>query len=390
MSQRALLALADGTLFTGISLGASGQTSGEIIFNTAHSGYQEILSDPSYHSQLITFTFPHIGNTGTNPDDMESAAPSCAGLVVRNASAISSNWRNDCDLHQFLCRHSVVGIAGVDTRELTAHIRREGAMTASILSGAEAEGEDAAARAVQLACDTPAMTGQALAPAVSTTADYDWCEGVWSLPPSQEQEKQPDSSDKPRIAVYDYGCKRNILRLLSDRGAEVRVYPYATAAAEVLAWKPHGVFLSNGPGDPAACSEAVATAKTLSDPSNLGLPLLGICLGHQILSLALGAHTEKMKFGHHGANHPVLEIATGRVFVSSQNHGFTVSATDLPAHLEITHKSLFDGSVQGFHHKQLPISGFQGHPEASPGPQELDLLFDRFVAQAEQYRKETG
>lgn len=370
MTETAVLALSDGTVFEGEPLGAVGQTTGEVVFNTSHSGYQEILSDPSYRAQIVVFTFPHIGNTGLNRDDMESHRFFCSGLAVRHFGGPASNWRSEGDLHDALAEKSIVGIQGIDTRTLTMHLREQGAQPGCILSGKGIS----PGQALKLARQQPDMSGQELASAVSADEPYDWHSGSWQ--PEPQAAGAPESAPAPRIAVYDFGCKRNILNLLKDCGCEIRVFPARTPAQQVLDWQPHGVFLSNGPGDPAPCDYAIAAIRLLAERQ---IPMLGICLGHQLLALALGARTQKMKFGHHGANHPVLELATGRVFVSSQNHGFAVSEQHLPDQLEVTHKSLFDHSVQGIRHRHLPFAGFQGHPEASPGPVELRVLIEAFV-----------
>ena len=363
--QPALLALADGTVFVGESIGAAGASQGELVFNTAMTGYQEILSDPSYASQIVTLTYPHIGNTGVNDDDMEAAGIHAAGLVVRDAPARYSNFRGTQDLKGFLQQQGVVAIAGVDTRALTRRLREQGAQNAAIVAG-ERAGDRAAA--IALARGFPGLDGLDLAKAVSTPRSYVWDEGLWekTTPPPRYH-----------VVAYDYGIKRNILRSLAQAGCRVTVVPAQTAARQVLALKPDGVFLSNGPGDPKACDYAIAATRELVGS---GVPLFGICLGHQLLGLALGGRTLKMKFGHHGANHPVLDIDSGRVLITSQNHGFAVDEASLPHCLRVTHRSLFDGSVQGLVHADRPVFSFQGHPEASPGPHDVWPLFARFTA----------
>ena len=365
MVQPALLALADGTVFVGESIGAAGASQGELVFNTAMTGYQEILSDPSYASQIVTLTYPHIGNTGVNDDDMEAAGIHAAGLVVRDAPARYSNFRGTQDLKGFLQQQGVVAIAGVDTRALTRRLREQGAQNAAIVAG-ERAGDRAAA--IALARGFPGLDGLDLAKAVSTPRSYVWDEGLWekTTPPPRYH-----------VVAYDYGIKRNILRSLAQAGCRVTVVPAQTAARQVLALKPDGVFLSNGPGDPKACDYAIAATRELVGS---GVPLFGICLGHQLLGLALGGRTLKMKFGHHGANHPVLDIDSGRVLITSQNHGFAVDEASLPHCLRVTHRSLFDGSVQGLVHADRPVFSFQGHPEASPGPHDVWPLFARFTA----------
>ena len=365
VAQPALLALADGTVFVGESIGAAGASQGELVFNTAMTGYQEILSDPSYASQIVTLTYPHIGNTGVNDDDMEAAGIHAAGLVVRDAPTRYSNFRGTQDLKGFLQQQGVVAIAGVDTRALTRRLREQGAQNAAIVAG-ERAGDRAAA--IALARAFPGLDGLDLAKAVSTPRSYVWDEGLWET-----------TTPPPRyhVVAYDYGIKRNILRSLAQAGCRVTVVPARTAARQVLALKPDGVFLSNGPGDPKACDYAIAATRELVGS---GVPLFGICLGHQLLGLALGGRTLKMKFGHHGANHPVLDIDSGRVLITSQNHGFAVDEASLPRCLRVTHRSLFDGSVQGLVHADRPVFSFQGHPEASPGPHDVWPLFARFAA----------
>ncbi len=365
MAHPALLALADGTVFVGESIGAAGAVPGELVFNTALTGYQEILSDPSYASQIVTLTYPHIGNTGANAEDMEAARVYASGLVVRDAPHRYSNFRGTEDLRHFLARQGVVAIAGVDTRALTRCLREKGAQSAAIVAGAAATDH---AAAVALARGFAGLDGLDLARVVSTPRAYTWQEGLWETAPCE-----------PRfhVVAYDYGVKRNILRSLAQVGCRLSVVPAQTPARDVLAMAPDGIFLSNGPGDPKACDYAIAAVRELVESA---IPVFGICLGHQLLGLALGAQTVKMKFGHHGANHPVLEVATGRVFITSQNHGFAVDEGSLPASLRVTHRSLFDGSVQGLAHVERPVFSFQGHPEASPGPHDVSPLFSRFAS----------
>ena len=370
MTTPAVLALEDGTVFRGVSVGAAGTSTGEVVFNTAMTGYQEILTDPSYSRQIITLTYPHIGNTGTNPDDHESSLVHAAGLVIRNLPLLHSSWRATESLTEFLCRRNTVAVAEIDTRKLTRILREKGAQAGCIASG------DAALRpdlAIEAARRFPGLKGMDLARVVCTDRSYQWNEGTnWSL----EQGPGRRAGQRLHVVAYDFGIKRNILRLLADHGCRMTVVPAQTPAEEVMALAPDGVFLSNGPGDPEPCTYAIdATREFLAN----GTPLFGICLGHQILGLALGAKTVKMKFGHHGANHPVLEIETGRVLITSQNHGFAVDETTLPPDVKVTHKSLFDGSLQGITCVDRPAFSFQGHPEASPGPRDLVPLFAQFV-----------
>ncbi len=369
----ALLALADGTVFRGRSVGAPVRASGEVVFNTAMTGYQEILTDPSYCRQLVTLTYPHIGNYGINPEDVEALKIHAAGLIVKDVPAHLSNWRSVESLTDYLVREGVPGIAGIDTRRLTRLLRDNGAQGGCLVA-ASRPGETLDERAaIDAAREFPGLTGMDLAAVVSTREPYAWTEGSWKLgagfasPPSR----------RFRVVAYDFGVKRNILRLLVDRGCELIVVPARTSAAEALAYEPDGIFLSNGPGDPEPCDYAIVATRELVEH---GVPVFGICLGHQIMGLAAGARTMKMKFGHHGANHPVRNIATGKVHITSQNHGFAVDSASLPANLRITHASLFDDSVQGFEYVDRPAFCFQGHPEASPGPQDIHYLFDRFVA----------
>ncbi|MGL6224498.1 MAG: glutamine-hydrolyzing carbamoyl-phosphate synthase small subunit [Steroidobacteraceae bacterium] len=370
MTTPAVLALEDGTVFRGVSIGAAGTSTGEVVFNTAMTGYQEILTDPSYSRQIVTLTYPHIGNTGTNPDDHESNLVHAAGLVIRDLPLLHSSWRATESLPEFLRRRETVAIAEIDTRKLTRILREKGAQAGCIASG------DAALRpdlAIEAARRFPGLKGMDLARVVCTDRAYQWNEGTnWSL----EQGPRRRAGQRLHVVAYDFGIKRNILRLLADHGCRMTVVPAETTAAEVMALAPDGVFLSNGPGDPEPCTYAIeATREVLAN----GTPLFGICLGHQILGLALGAKTVKMKFGHHGANHPVLELETGRVMITSQNHGFAVDETTLPANVKVTHKSLFDGSLQGINCTDRPAFSFQGHPEASPGPRDLIPLFAQFV-----------
>jgi carbamoyl-phosphate synthase small subunit len=370
VTQPALLALADGTVYRGVSVGVSGCTVGEVVFNTAMTGYQEILTDPSYSRQIVTLTYPHIGNTGTNPEDLESNGIHAAGLVIRDLPLLHSNWRATESLPEFLKRGGVVAIADIDTRQLTRILREKGAQAGCIAAG------DAAARpdlAVAAARRFPGLKGMDLAKVVTTKRAFQWNEGTnWAL----EQGPKRRPGQRLHVVAYDFGIKRNILRLLADHGCRMTVVPAQTPADDVLSLKPDGVFLSNGPGDPEPCDYAIAAIQQFLET---GLPLFGICLGHQLLGLATGARTVKMKFGHHGANHPVIEIDSGRVFISSQNHGFAVDEATLPSNVRATHRSLFDGSLQGIACTDRPAFSFQGHPEASPGPRDLAPLFSQFV-----------
>jgi carbamoyl-phosphate synthase small subunit len=366
----AVLALEDGTVFRGISIGAPGTATGEVVFNTAMTGYQEILTDPSYSRQIVTLTYPHVGNTGTNPEDLESGGIHAAGLVIRDLPLMHSNWRATESLPEFLRRGGVVAIAEIDTRKLTRILREKGAQAGCIASG------DAASRpqlAVQAAKRFPGLKGMDLARVVTTKRSFQWNEGTnWAL----EQGPRRRPGQRLHVVAYDFGIKRNILRLLADHGCRMTVVPAQTPADEVMAFAPDGVFLSNGPGDPEPCDYAIAAIRQFLET---GVPIFGICLGHQLLGLATGARTIKMKFGHHGANHPVIELDTGRVFISSQNHGFAVDEATLPEGVRATHRSLFDGSLQGIACVDRPAFSFQGHPEASPGPRDLVPLFSQFV-----------
>jgi carbamoyl-phosphate synthase small subunit len=361
----ALLALADGTVFRGISIGAPGAVAGEVVFNTALTGYQEILTDPSYARQIVTLTYPHIGNAGTNDEDDESDRVHAAGLVIRDLPLRVSNYRSQRDLQSFLVERSVVAISGIDTRALTQRLRDGGAQSAAIVAGDDADA------AVALARTFPGMSGLDLASVVSVREPYTWDQTAWR----REGGYGRQSSPRFHVVAFDFGIKRNILRLLAERGCRLTVVPATTSAQSVLDLQPDGVFLSNGPGDPEPCDYAIAATRRLVDG---GLPTFGICLGHQILGLASGGRTLKMKFGHHGANHPVQDLETGRVLITSQNHGFAVDPASLPPNCQVTHVSLFDGSLQGFRRTDRPAFCFQGHPEASPGPQDIAYLFDRF------------
>ncbi len=362
----ALLALADGTLFRGVSIGAAGVAAGEVVFNTSLTGYQEILTDPSYARQIVTLTYPHIGNVGTNDEDDESARVYAAALVIRDLPLRVSNYRAQRSLHEFLVARGVVAIAGIDTRALTRRLRDAGAQSGAVLTG------DDAAAALEQARAFPGMNGLDLASVVSVREPYTWDQTEWH--PGGGYGRL--GAARHHVVAFDFGIKRNILRMLAQRGCRVTVVPATTSAEAVLALQPDGVFLSNGPGDPEPCTYAIAATRALVER---GLPTFGICLGHQILALASGGRTLKMKFGHHGANHPVQDLQTGRVFITSQNHGFAVDAASLPANCQVTHVSLFDGSLQGFRRTDRPAFCFQGHPEASPGPQDIGALFDRFV-----------
>jgi carbamoyl-phosphate synthase small subunit len=364
--KQATLALADGSVFHGLSIGAEGHTSGEVVFNTAMTGYQEILTDPSYSRQMVTLTYPHIGNVGANAEDVESTRIHAAGLIIRDLPVAVSNFRADVSLSDYLKRENIVAIAGLDTRRLTRILRDQGAQPGAIVVG-----NDTAA-ALQLARTFPGMAGLDLAKVVSSTAPYEWTETEWTLDSGYGQLQQP----RYHVVAYDFGVKCNILRLLAQLGCRITVVPAQTPASEVIRLKPDGVFLSNGPGDPEPCDYAIAAAQELIEKN---YPTFGICLGHQIMGLASGAKTVKMKFGHHGANHPVQDLETGRVCITSQNHGFAVDAQSLPATCQVTHVSLFDGSLQGFKRTDKPAFCFQGHPEASPGPHDIAYLFDRFI-----------
>ena len=360
---KAVLALADGSTFLGRSIGAKGEVNGEVVFNTAMTGYQEILTDPSYARQIVTLTYPHIGNTGINSEDVESDQIWTSGLVIKNLPVSASSWRKNNGLEEYLIVNNTVGISNIDTRRLTSLIRRKGAQSGAILAG-NSISED---KAVSLAKEFPGLSGLDLAQQVSTKEAYKWEEGEWG----QKQDKK-----QFKVVALDFGIKKNILRILFQRGCEVTVLPAKTSYEEILKLKPDGVFLSNGPGDPEPCTYAILTIKELLKNK---IPIFGICLGHQLLSIALGGKTEKMKFGHHGANHPVKDLNTHRVFITSQNHGFTVKENSLPDEVHITHRSLFDDTIQGISHSTLSAFSFQGHPEASPGPQDMSSLFNTFL-----------
>ena len=377
MSQNlpAILVLADGTVFRGTSIGASGQTVGEVVFNTSMTGYQEILTDPSYTKQIVTLTYPHIGNYGVNLEDVESGQVYASGLIIRDLPLTHSNFRKTQSLSEYLSANNVVAIADIDTRKLTRILREKGAQTGAVIAGEADE-----AKAIELAqaaiAGFPGLSGMDLAKVVSCDKPYEFTEGEWALGKGFTYAATP----KFHVVAYDYGVKRNILRMLVSRGCKVTVLPAQTSAAEALAYKPDGVFLSNGPGDPAPCDYAISAIKTIVET---GVPTFGICLGHQLLALASNAKTHKMKFGHHGANHPVQDVESKRVYITSQNHGFAVDAANLPANIKTTHVSLFDGSLQGIARTDKPAFSFQGHPEASPGPTEMSYLFDKFVQSME-------
>jgi len=364
----ALLVLEDGSLFRGESIGVSGETIGEVVFNTAMTGYQEILTDPSYSNQIVTLTYPHIGNVGTNDGDEEADGVFASGLIIRSASHVMSNWRGQKSLNEYLVDNNIVAIADIDTRRLTRLLREKGAMSGCIMAG---EIDEAAA--LEKAKSFAGLKGLDLAKQVTTDKSYQWDESVWNL-----ETNSPEDTPEPKhnIVAYDYGVKRNILRMLVARGCKVTVVPAKTPAAEVLAMKPDGIFLSNGPGDPEPCDYAITAIREILETR---IPVFGICLGHQLLALACGAKTEKMKFGHHGANHPVHDLKTKQVMITSQNHGFAVDETSLPENLVATHRSLFDGSLQGIHRTDKPAFSFQGHPEASPGPHDIAPVFDHFI-----------
>jgi len=366
----AILALADGSIFKGFSIGASGQTIGEVVFNTAMTGYQEILTDPSYSRQIVTLTYPHIGNTGINPEDVEASRVHAAGLIIKDLPLLTSNFRATQSLSDYLKAENIVGIAGIDTRKLTRILREKGAQNGAILVGEDAE------KALKLARSFPGLAGMDLAKVVSTKTAYEWDQSEWKLGAGYAKQ----TAAKYHVVAFDYGVKYNILRMLAERGCRVTVLPAQATAQDAMKLDPDGIFLSNGPGDPEPCFYAIAAAKILIER---GYPTFGICLGHQIMALASGAKTLKMKFGHHGANHPVQDMDTKEVMITSQNHGFAVDAATLPANCRVTHVSLFDGSLQGFERTDKPAFCFQGHPEASPGPHDIAPLFDRFVAMME-------
>ncbi|WP_420885827.1 glutamine-hydrolyzing carbamoyl-phosphate synthase small subunit [Candidatus Methylopumilus turicensis] len=370
-----MLVLADGTVFRGISIGAPGQTVGEVVFNTSMTGYQEILTDPSYTKQIVTLTYPHIGNTGVNSEDVESGQVYASGLIIRDLPLVHSNWRSEQSLSDYLVANNVVAIADIDTRKLTRILREKGAQAGCIIAGAVSEAE-----ALAQAKAFPGLSGMDLAKVVSVKESYAFAEGEWDLVSGYAKPSNPAF----HVVAFDYGVKRNILRMLTSRGCKVTVLPAQATAEQALALKPDGVFLSNGPGDPQPCDYAISAIKTIVDK---GVPTFGICLGHQLLALASGAKTLKMKFGHHGANHPVQDVDDKRVFITSQNHGFAVDADSLPANLRTTHVSLFDGSLQGIARTDKPAFSFQGHPEANPGPTEMSYLFDRFVESMKQHKQ---
>ncbi|MGD8907721.1 MAG: glutamine-hydrolyzing carbamoyl-phosphate synthase small subunit [Chromatiales bacterium] len=373
MRKPAVLVLEDGSQFRGEAIGATGSTIGEVVFNTAMTGYQEILTDPSYCRQIVTLTYPHIGNTGINTEDEESERIQAAGLVIKDLPLITSNWRSQESLETYLQRHNVVAIADIDTRRLTRILREKGAQSGCIMAGDEID----EAKALELAKGFPGLKGMDLAKEVTTRTPYEWAQGTWSLEEGLPEASYPVEQKLPRhVVAYDYGIKRNILRMLVDRGCRVTVVPAQMPADEVLALQPDGVFLSNGPGDPEPCDYAIDSITRIVDS---GLPVFGICLGHQLLALASGARTVKMKFGHHGANHPVQDLGRGTVMISSQNHGFAVDEETLPEKLRATHRSLFDGTLQGIHRTDKPAFSFQGHPEASPGPHDVAPVFDHFI-----------
>jgi carbamoyl-phosphate synthase small subunit len=371
----AILALADGSIFQGSSIGALGHTTGEVVFNTAMTGYQEILTDPSYSHQIVTLTYPHIGNTGVNPEDVESTKVHAAGLIIRDLPILASNFRSTQTLSDYLKAENIVAIAGIDTRKLTRILREKGAQSGAIVAG---EG-CTANQALDLANSFPGLAGMDLAKVVSTTTAYGWTETEWRLGTGYGQQR----TSRYHVVAFDYGIKFNILRMLAERGCKITVLPAQSSAADALMLNPDGIFLSNGPGDPEPCDYAIASTMMLIER---GIPTFGICLGHQIMALASGAKTLKMKFGHHGANHPVQDLDTKQVMITSQNHGFAVDASTLPSNCRVTHVSLFDGSLQGFARTDQPAFCFQGHPEASPGPHDIAPLFDRFVAMMENKR----
>lgn len=378
MTKSALLVLEDGTVFSGTAIGADGHAVGEVVFNTSMTGYQEILTDPSYSRQIVTLTYPHIGNTGTNDEDTESDSVHARGLIIRDLPLIASNFRNKQSLSDYLKANNIVGIADIDTRKLTRILREKGAQAGCILVG-----EQDVAKALAEAKAFPGLKGMDLAKEVTTETSYQWRSGSWRLVGGLPDDT-PESEFKYKVVAYDYGVKRNILRMLVDRGCDVTVVPAKTPASTVLAMNPDGIFLSNGPGDPEPCDYAIAAIQEILKTD---IPVFGICLGHQLLALASGAKTSKMKFGHHGANHPVSNIEQGNVMITSQNHGFAADEDSLPDNIKVTHKSLFDGSLQGIHLTDKPAFSFQGHPEASPGPHDAAPLFNHFIELIDLYRQ---
>ena len=376
MSDIAILVLEDGSVFRGQSIGVQGLTTGEVVFNTSMTGYQEILTDPSYSHQIVTLTYPHIGNVGVNVEDEESSEVHVRGLVIRDLPLTHSNWRSEESLSDYLVRNNIVAIADIDTRKLTRILREKGAQRGCIMAGPDVD----EALALESAKEAASLKGLDLAQVVTSEKAYDWTDSVWQLDSDNAPARKPSSF---KVVAYDFGVKRNILRLLVESGCDVHVVPAKTPAADVLAMSPDGVFLSNGPGDPEPCNYAIEAIKTILENK---VPTFGICLGHQLLALASGASTTKMKFGHHGANHPVQDLETKRVMITSQNHGFAVDADSLPANLKPTHVSLFDKSLQGIERTDCPAFGFQGHPEASPGPQDIVYLFERFTAMMQSHK----
>ena len=377
MSETAILALADGSIYSGRAIGARGSTIGEVVFNTAMTGYQEILTDPSYSHQLVTLTYPHIGNVGANPLDAESKQVYAGGLIIRDCSIATSNFRATGSLAEYLLVNDVVAIADIDTRKLTRQLRNQGAQNGCIIAGNDLDADQAVNQARAFA----GLKGADLAKVVSTENAYRWSEGCWELASNRHRRLSGDR--RRRVVAYDFGVKHNILRLLAERDCALEVVPAKTPAADVLARDPDGIFLSNGPGDPEPCDYAIAA---IAEILRAKVPTFGICLGHQLLALACGARTEKMKFGHHGANHPVQDLASNQVLITSQNHGFAVDEKSLPDGVTATHRSLFDGSLQGIACRDAPAFGFQGHPEASPGPHDISALFDRFMSLIDTYR----
>lgn len=378
MTHTALLALEDGSLFWGQSIGISGQSTGEVVFNTSMTGYQEILTDPSYSQQMVTLTYPHIGNTGTNLEDIESRKVFCSGLIIRDLPKLANNWRNTQNLSDYLVENKVVSIADIDTRKLTRILREKGAQNGCLVAGDNIDAE----QAIKAAKAFPGLKGIDLAKQVTTDEAYSWQQSIWALKTGYLEQAQIEKRFK--VVAYDFGVKHNILRILVDKGCELVVVPAQTSVAEVLAENPDGVFLSNGPGDPEPCGYAINAIKVLLEKK---IPVFGICLGHQLLALASGAKTEKMKFGHHGANHPVQDLKTSKVMITSQNHGFAVKEDNLPNNINITHRSLFDGTIQGMERTDCPAFSFQGHPEASPGPRDVKPLFNRFIELMQQHSR---